>query len=218
MSTKIVQYLLLVPGVVGIALLGRLFGQVVPGFQYVIWIALPLFFLFFVRRYPKEEIFAIFGIIFGWVILVVCGGAFYLAVKERFVSAALWLAAGVIVSIVSQKQIRNRLTPTMFIVDTFAALVGPIPPSRELPRGCFLVPSEILLFLALLMSVGVLGPFLWLAHIILYKVFVKVNRQKPFGWTKVLLFIITNILTLFVLYFVMENLGAEPVVRKWLGA
>jgi hypothetical protein len=107
--------------------------------------------------------------------------------------------------------------PTMFLAETFSAIVGPIPPSRELPRGCFLVTSEILLFLALLMAVGVLGPVLWLAHILLYRVFVKVNREKPFGWVKILLFIICNILTLFVLYFVLENLGAEPAIRKLLG-
>lgn len=217
MRTKIVQYLLLIPGIVGIALLGHLVGQAAPGSQYIIWVVVPLFILFFVRRYPKEEIFAFFGLTFGWVVLVVCGGAFYFAVNEQVVYAVLWLVGGLAVSIVFQKRICNRLTPTMFIVETICATVGLIPPSRELPRGCFLVTSEILLFLALLMTVGVLGPILWLAHILMYRVFVKVNREKKIGWVKVLLFIITNILALFVLYFVLENLGVEPTIRKLLG-
>ena len=217
MRTKIVQYLLLIPGIVGIALLGHLVDQAAPGSQYIIWVVVSLFVLFFVRRYPKEEIFAFFGLTFGWVVLVVCGGAFYLAVNKQVVYAVLWLVGGLAISIVFQKRICNRLTPTMFIVETISATVGPIPPSRELLRGCFLVTSEILLFLALLMTVGVLGPALWLAHILMYRVFVKVNREKKIGWVKVLMFIIMNILALFVMYFVLESLGAEQAIRKLLG-
>ena len=91
----------MIPGIVGIALLGHLVGKTTPGSQYIIWVIVPLFVLFFVRRYPKEEIFAFFGL--------------------------------------------------------------------------------------------------------------------TFGWGKIILFIITNILALFVLYFVLENLGAEPAIRKLLG-
>lgn len=217
MNTKIVQYLLLISGIVGIALLGHFLNQAAPGSQYVIWIVLPLVVWFFVRRYPKEEIFAFFGITFGWILLFVCGGAFYLAVNGQVIYAVPWLVGWLAVSITFQKRILSRLTPTIFIAETFSAMVGPIPPSRELPRGCFLVASEILLFLALLMTAGVLGPVLWLAHILLYRVFVKVNREKSVGWVKVLFFIITNILVLFVLYFVLEDLGAEPAIRKLLG-
>ncbi|MBW2466757.1 MAG: hypothetical protein JRF02_05600 [Deltaproteobacteria bacterium] len=217
MRTKTVQYLLLIPGIVGIGLLGYLGGLAAPGSQYVLWVVVPLFILFFIRRYPIEEICAFFGLTFGWVLLVVCGGAFYLAVNEQLVFAGLWLVVGLVLSIVFLNPISRKVMPTIFIVETFSAMVGPIPQSRELPRGCFLVTSEILLFLALLMTVGLLGPLLWFAHILLYKVFVKVHREKKIGWVKIFLFIITNILALFVLYFVLKNLGAEPVVRKMLG-
>lgn len=200
-------------------LLGYIVGLAAPGVQYLVWVVMPLVVLFFVRRYPREEICAVFGLAFGWLLLVVCGGAVYLAVNEQLLYAGLWLVCGLVISIVFHKPVFRRLVPTMFIVETFGAMVGPMAmPQREPPFGCILVTSETLFFLTLLMMVGVLGPVLWLTHFIMYKVFMKMNREKKIGWVKVLLFIFMNIVVLFILYHILKNLGAEAVVGKLLEA
>lgn len=114
MNTKIIQYLLLLPGIVGVILIGSLLNRAAPGSGIVFWIALFVIFLLNIRRYPKEEVFALLGIVFGFIILIGLGGAYYFISRGHEVFAAIWLVIWLIGIIIFQKRIRRWLTPTFF--------------------------------------------------------------------------------------------------------
>ena len=215
--TKAIQYALLLSGVAGVAIIGILLNQVAPGSGIVLWVFVSLVFLYGVKRYPREEVFAIFGIGFGFFALFVLGGAYLLARAEHETLAIVWVAVWVIGFIVLHRPIQKRLIPTFYLVNTFAAMVGPIPIKRDLPRGCLLTILEAILFFFLLMVGGLLGPILWVVQLLLLLWFLKRTRGKPFSWKKLLLFILLNIGLLMALAMTMRDLGLEHQLRKLLG-
>lgn len=81
-------------------------------------------------------------------------------------------------------------------------MVGPIHGYRQLPRGCIIVILESILFFILLMVAGLLGPILWIFHIILFTIFEKRNQEKSFEVVKLIMFIVMNIFLMMVLYFI----------------
>jgi hypothetical protein len=192
-------------------------NEVTPGFGIVLGIALLVIFLFSVRRYPKEELFALFGIVFGLIILLGIGGAYTLLSAGHEVIGIIWIVMWIISFILFQRPVRRRLTPTFFIADEFVRMVGPIPGSQELPRGCFIIAFESILFFILLMVAGLLGPILWVVHIILFAIFEKRNRDRSIKWTKILSFIVMNIVLLVILSILLDSIGAEAFLREIMG-
>jgi hypothetical protein len=188
-----------------------------PGSGIVFWVVMFLILLFTIRRFPKEEVFAFFGLTFGILILFGLGGAYYWAKIGQEVVAVFWLVIWLIGFLLIQKRLRSWLTPTFFLADEFAKVVGPIPVSRELPSGCIIVGLESILFFILLMVAGLLGPILWLFHYIIFIKLKKRHQQKPLKWPSIIFYIIINVFLLVVLYFVLKNIGADEFLRKIMG-
>jgi hypothetical protein len=214
---KAIRYILFVFGVAGVVSIGILLNQVAWGSGILFWVFVSLVFLYGVKRYPREEVFAIFGIGFGFFGLFVLGGAYLLARAEHETLAVVWLAVWVTGLIVFHRPIQKRLTPTFYLANAFAEIVGPIPVKREFPRGCLLTIVEAILFFFFLMVAGLLGPILWVVQLLLLLWFRKRTRGKPFSWKKLLLFILLNMGLLMALYLTMRDLGLERQLRKLLG-
>ena len=135
MNTKIIQYFLFLLGLICIILIGNLLNIAAPGSGIVFWVVMFLVLLFTIRRFPREEVFAFFGLTFGVLILLGLGGAYYFISIEYEVVAVLWFIIWFVGFLIFQKRLRRWLTPTFFLADEFAKIVGPIPVSRELPSG-----------------------------------------------------------------------------------
>lgn len=204
-------------GVTGVVLIGILLNRVAPGAGILLWVALFLVFLYGLRRYPAKEVFALFGIGFGFFGLFVLGVSYLLVRAGHEILGVVWLAVWVIGFIVFHRPIQQRLTPTFYMADQFARLVGPIPIQRPLPPGCLLTGLEGILFFVFLMVAGLLGPILWGVQLVLLLWFRKRIRGKPFPWGKFTLFVLLNIVLLMALYLTMRDLGMERQLRHLLG-
>ena len=204
-------------GVTGVVLIGILLNRVAPGAGILLWVVLFLVFLYGLRRYPANEVFALFGIGFGFFGLFVFGVSYLLVRAEHEILGVVWLVVWTIGFIVLNRPIQQRLTPTFELANRFAAIVGPIPAQRDLPGGCILIGVEAVLFFFFLMVAGLLGPILWGVQLVLLLWFRKRIRGKPFPWGKFTLFVLFNIVLLMALYLTMSDLGMEHQLRKLLG-
>ncbi|MFQ5602723.1 MAG: hypothetical protein ACE5HS_05590 [bacterium] len=117
--TRTIQYLLLVLRVTGVVAIGGLLNEAVAGSGILFWIIIFLVFLFSMARYPREEVFAAFGLVFGFIGLFVLGGV-YLLVKNGFNGfAAIWFMVWLAVAIKFRNPVQKWLTPTYFVADKF---------------------------------------------------------------------------------------------------
>jgi len=217
MNTRTIQTILVIPGIIGLFFIGFLLSKISLVLAIVCCSIFVVVFLYSVKRYPKNEVLALFGILFGFLLLPALAGSFFLISAGKTVSAIVWPILWLIAWILLQKPIRKKVTPTFYFADEFAAIVGPIPISRGIPGGCFIFVLECILFFLLLMTAGLLGPVLWGFHLILLWIFSKRHRGKTLIWKNVLLFIIVNIVLLFLLKIVLDNLGVEPFLRRIMG-
>jgi len=215
--TKAIQYILFPFGVAGVVIIGILLNQAAPGSGILLWVVLFLVFLYGVRRYPREEVFAILGIGFGFFGLFVLGGAYLFVRAEHESLGIVWLAVWVIGIVAFHRPIQKRLTPTFYMANTFAAIVGPIRAQREIPQGCVLTAVEAVLFFFFLMVAGLLGPILWVVQLVLLLWYRKKIRGKPFSWGKLVLFVLLNIVSLMAMYLTLRDLGLQHQLRKLLG-
>jgi len=97
----------------------------------------------------------------------------------------------------------------LFLANEFAVVVGPYIHPKETPTGFFLVGGEGVLFFNLLMTAQVLGPFLWVVHLLLLWVFRKRNKGKTLCAWKITGFILLNILLLAILYIMWNQPGLD---------
>lgn len=215
--TRVIQYILLLFGMAGVIVIGLLLNTVAMGSGILFWVVLSLVFLYGIIRYPREEVFAVFGIAFGFFCLFVLGGAYFFGHAGYEVLAIVWLVVWLGVSLVLLRRVQRWLTPTFFMADEFARIVGPIPVRRELPRGCIVTGIETILFFLFLMIAGLLGPILWLVQVSFLLWFLKKISDKQFSWGRLLIFIVWNVIVLFVLYMTMKELHVDEYVRKLTG-
>ena len=116
MNTKIIQYLLFLLGLVCIILIGNLLNMAAPGSGIVFWVVMFLILLFSIRRFPKEEVFAFFGLTFGLLILFGLGGAYYFVSIEYEVIAIFWLNIWFVGFLIFQRRLRRSLAKFQAVV------------------------------------------------------------------------------------------------------
>ncbi len=197
--------------------MGILLNRAASGSGILFWAFLFVIFLYGLRRYPAKEVFALFGIGFGFFGLFVLGVSYLLVRAGHELLGVVWLAVWAIGFIVFNRPIRERLTPTFDLANRFAGIVGPIPAQRDIPGGCILTAVESVLFFFFLMVAGLLGPILWVVQLVLLLWFRKRIRGKPFPWARFTLFVLFNIVLIMALYLTMRDLGLEHQLRELLG-
>jgi len=210
---KFIQYTLFLFGFIGIILIGMLLNEAAPGSSIFFWIVIFFFLLYCLKRYPKEEVFAVIGIAFGFICIFVIGGAYLIIISEYEFLALVWFVFWMAILIIFKKSVTKKLTPTLFLADEFAKIVGPIPLHSELPKGCGIIAIESLLFFFLLMTAQLLAPILWLVHLLLLLWFLKFIRSKGFSFGKLVIFILINIIVISLLWIIFNQLGIERSLR-----
>jgi hypothetical protein len=214
---KAIQYAFLLLGVAGAVTIGLLLNDIAKGSGFIFWVAMILVLLYALRRYPREEVFAVFGFGFGFFCPVVLGGAYLFARAGYTAVAVVWLALWTTGFIAGHRRLQRSLTPTFYIADEFVRMVGPIPVQRRIHRGCVFTGLEGVLLFFFLMVAGLLGPLLWIVQIAFLLWFLKRTRGRPFSWGMLVAFIAVNVVVLVVLYQAMDELGFEHTLRKLLG-
>ncbi len=214
---KFIQYTLFLFGFIGIILIGMLLNEAAPGSSIFFWIVIFFFLLYCLKRYPKEEVFAVIGIAFGFICIFVIGGAYLIIISEYEFLALVWFVFWMAILIIFKKPVAKKLTPTFFLADEFAKIVGPIPRHRGLPKGCGIIALESVLFFFLLMTAQLLAPIFWFIHLVLLFWFLKQNRAKGFSVGKLVIFILINIVIISILWIIFSNLGVDKSLRELMG-
>jgi len=121
---KAVQYAFLLLGVAGAVTIGLLLNDITKGSGLVFRVAMILVLLYALRRYPREEVFAVFGIGFGFFCAFVLGGAYLFAGAGYTAVAVVWLALWTTGFVAGHRRLQRWLTPTFYIADEFVGIVS----------------------------------------------------------------------------------------------
>lgn len=212
MLKKTVQYALSVLGLTGMFFVGRLLNSVAQGSGYIFGVFILLAFFLGFRKYPRIEVFAMFGLLFGGVVFAGLVPAYLLLKAEHVVLAVIWLFLLLVILILFWRKITRWLTPTFFLANEFVLVISPHIPVRETPTGCILVGGEAVLFFILLLTAQLSGPFLWVAHLLLLWIFRKRNKGKKITTAQTIGFVFLNVVVLTVLYILLDKLG----FKEWM--